>query len=402
MREEEQIVFISYTSSDRDRVEPIADMLIASGIDAWMDKKRLKAGQNWDFEIRRALDRAAVIIVFVSEKSVNKRGYVQREVRLALERAEEKLADDIYLIPVLLDEGVTVPDLIKDVQFIRYWDESFQESLLDSVKHQLERIGHAIEVAQNELEIKWQFRSYREFREGIPGYEADFRLPRFSSTKYPLISQIGDIVTGEMLKCISSLRNEVLTQEPDRFNFGQDRYRRTHTLEGYPQTPKVRGRVLSIAYSLHSYYAMSAHPNYDFSTFSFLFDPLCHIASAEVIFEDAAAALELIRDEVRSQLLAERPDEEGGAPALDREWVERGTESWDDFAAFSFEDKGITFYFAPYHVASYADGPQFALVSYEKIAHLTTKVFRSALDIEYIGLDRPSFLEAHSQSGSEE
>lgn len=389
MGEDEQLVFISYTSGDRDRVEPIADALIASGIDAWMDVKRLKAGQNWDFEIRRALDKAEVIVVFISDKSVTKRGYVQREVRLALEKAEEKLVDDIYLIPVLLDENVTVPDLIKDLQFIRYKDEAFQEHLLDAVKHQLERLGLAIEVAQNESEISWQFYSHREFRDGIPGCEADFRLPRLSSKKHPMVSQIGDIVRGELFLELADLRFQTLLPDPAEFNFGQDKYRRTHTLDASPQTPKVRGRILSLAYWLHSYYARAAHPSHSVSTYCFLVDPLCYIHSLNMIFDDAIGALETIRSEVRAYLITTLgEDREEDA---DREWIERGTETWNDFAAFTFEDKGIELHFPPYQVASYADGPQTALVGYEKIAGFVSPIFKSALDIEYVGLAERTF-----------
>lgn len=388
MTEDEQLVFISYTSGDRDRVEPIADALMASGIDAWMDVRRLKAGQNWDFEIRRALDKAAVIVVFISDKSVTKRGYVQREIRLALEKAEEKLVDDIYLIPVLLDENVTVPDLIKDLQFIRHKDEAFQEKLLDAVKHQMERIGLAIEVAQNESEISWQFYSHREFRDGIPGCEADFRLPRMNSQKHPMVSQIGDIVRGELLVELADLRFQTLLPEPDRFNFGQDKFSRIHTLDATPQTPKVRGRILSLAYWLHSYYARAAHPNHDVKTYCFLVDPLCRIRSLEMIFDDQAKALEVIQHEARSELIATLGE---AGEEVDEEWVERGTKEWSDFHAFTFEEKGIELLFPPYQIASYAEGSHTALLTYEKIADLVSPIFKSALDIEYMGKSNYAF-----------
>ena len=69
-----------------------------------MDKRRLKGGQNWDFEIKRALQKATVIVVFLSSNSVDRRGYAQREIKAALDQAGDKLIDDIYLIPVMLDE----------------------------------------------------------------------------------------------------------------------------------------------------------------------------------------------------------------------------------------------------------------------------------------------------------
>jgi hypothetical protein len=40
----------------------------------------------------------------VSKNSVDRRGYIQKELRLALEKYREKLVDDIFLIPVMLDD----------------------------------------------------------------------------------------------------------------------------------------------------------------------------------------------------------------------------------------------------------------------------------------------------------
>lgn len=182
------------------------------------------------------------------------------------------------------------------------------------------------------------------------------------------------------------------------FNFGQDRYRRIHTLDAIPQTPKIRGRVLSLSYWLHSYFAMAAHPNHAVSTYCFLVDPLCYIRTLNTIFSDAAAALEAIRNEARAQLLATLA--EPGEENVDQEWVERGTESWDDFGAFAFEDKGIELHFAPYHVAAYAAGPQSVLVSYEKIAQFVSPVFKSALDIEYVGSTGPVFATSEEVAGA--
>jgi hypothetical protein len=74
MPDDAQTVFLSYASPDRDRVGPYADALESHGFNVWVDYKRLKAGQNWNFEIRRELEKAAVIVVFISNNSVDRRG----------------------------------------------------------------------------------------------------------------------------------------------------------------------------------------------------------------------------------------------------------------------------------------------------------------------------------------
>jgi hypothetical protein len=117
--DEQNQIFVSYAHSDQKRVLPVCDWLRDEGFNVWVDRRRLMPGQNWDFEIKKALDRADLVIVFVSNNSVDHRGYAQREIRAALDKLSEKLIDDIYLIPVILDEGVVVPELLRSLHHTR-------------------------------------------------------------------------------------------------------------------------------------------------------------------------------------------------------------------------------------------------------------------------------------------
>ena len=101
MSDDNHQIFISYANADQARVLPLYEWLQSHGFNAWIDCKQLMPGQNWEFEIKRALDKSSVIMIFVSRNSVSKRGYVQRELKLALAKLSEKLIDDIYIIPVL-------------------------------------------------------------------------------------------------------------------------------------------------------------------------------------------------------------------------------------------------------------------------------------------------------------
>ena len=96
MAENSHSIFISYASPDRERVLPYFNWLEKQGFNVWIDCRRLKAGQNWDFEIKRALDKATFVLMFVSNLSYDRRGYLQRELKLALDKLSEKLIDDIY------------------------------------------------------------------------------------------------------------------------------------------------------------------------------------------------------------------------------------------------------------------------------------------------------------------
>jgi hypothetical protein len=82
MTSDAPLIFISYASPDRARVTPYYEDLENRGFNVWIDYKRLLAGQKWDFEIRKTLDAAALVVVFLSNNSVDRRGYVQREIKL--------------------------------------------------------------------------------------------------------------------------------------------------------------------------------------------------------------------------------------------------------------------------------------------------------------------------------
>jgi len=381
MEPDEQVVFISYTSADREVVTEIVDQLVSRGLTTWIDHRRLKPGQNWDFEIRRALDRSVIIVVFISKHSVKKTGYVQREIRLALEKAEEKLADDIYLIPVLLDDDVVVPSQLRDLQFIRASDDEFIGKLADAVNHQLQKIGVGTREVQNNSEISWSSYRVSERRDGTPGYEVDLQLFRFNSDVYPAISQIGDYVKSHILDELFGLRR-VLIGSASEYHYGHARFSRTHTLDIGSSGPRVKGRLLSILFASHSYYARAAHPNLNFKSFVFFIDPLFAITSLDMIFKDADIAFAKIQEEVRRQLLEVRLGDDD-VEGLDEEWIKRGTENWADFSVFTFGEEGVEISFSPYTVAAYACGPQFVEIKYALLEEYISPIYLSALELSW-------------------
>ena len=52
------LIFCSYATPDRDEVVKYADYLEDRGFNIWIDFKQLVAGQNFGWEISRALDKS--------------------------------------------------------------------------------------------------------------------------------------------------------------------------------------------------------------------------------------------------------------------------------------------------------------------------------------------------------
>jgi hypothetical protein len=375
-------VFISYASPDRARVTPYFDRLASRGFGVWMDYKSIKAGQNWDFEIRRALDKASIIVVFISNHSVDRRGYLQREIKLALKKAEEKLTGDIYIIPVLLDLDVTIPDLLREIHCVKAWEADCHASIEDAVNHQLRTLGAEIQAAQDRANLRWSQTEYKESWEGLPGYEAEFNLLQFSSTEYPHIGDITVFVHGQLMALIMEERRVKFQQIPDFFSFGQSKPYRMNTFDAHCSEPIISGKIISVPYNVHWYGAGAAHANMYFLTYAFFLDPVVHIPSLKHIFRDDTA-LGIIQSEVRQQLLAHSSTQEE-LPSRDREWVEKGTEHWENFRAFVFKEKELELFFAPYQVDCFAAGPQSATIKYDRIAALMLKEYVYSLGIGHL------------------
>jgi hypothetical protein len=198
MEAEAPLIFMSYASPDRDRVFPFFDHLKSVGFNVWMDVDRLKPGQNWDFEIKRVLNKASLILIFVSAHSVDRRGYVQRELKLVLDKLEEKLFDDIYAIPVLLDDDAIIPDELRKLHFTKASDSSCAAQIEDAIRHQLTKLGVSIQETQAHSKVKWASSVYRDAWNGAPGYEAEFQLLSLTSPEYPKVSEITTVIRGAL------------------------------------------------------------------------------------------------------------------------------------------------------------------------------------------------------------
>jgi len=115
----EQYVFLSYSSSDRDRALQIADLLDADGITAWIDRRGIAGGTNWSQEIVHAIEGCAVVLLLCSKMSMTSRN-VRQEVQLAWETNRP-------IMPLLL-EPVQITESIRYAVAGRQWLELFGRS----------------------------------------------------------------------------------------------------------------------------------------------------------------------------------------------------------------------------------------------------------------------------------
>jgi hypothetical protein len=134
-------IFISYAREDSKEARSLYQRLKDAGYDPWMDKIDLFAGLEWQSQIERAIRNADFFVLCLSNNSVKKRGFVQREIRAALDLWQEKLEDDIYLIPVMLEslDHREVPDEIRKIHWVELYEEEGWAQLIRALEYGVEQ-----------------------------------------------------------------------------------------------------------------------------------------------------------------------------------------------------------------------------------------------------------------------
>lgn len=93
-----------HSSSDKELVRRLHARLLRQSFRPWLDKVDLKPGEDWDATIKKAVRESDIVVVCLSNSSVTKEGYVQKEIRFALDIADEKPEGMIYIVPARLEE----------------------------------------------------------------------------------------------------------------------------------------------------------------------------------------------------------------------------------------------------------------------------------------------------------
>jgi hypothetical protein len=379
-------LFLSYASPDQERILPYYDWLRHEGLNAWIDCRNILPGQKWDPEILRAINSAALALVFISANSKGRRGYLQKEVKLLANRASILLDDDVFIVPVLLDD-VPTPRALARYQAIKIFQPDSKQRILETVHFQLKRLAaaeiSAIDNQQNLNELTWGHRQEFEEWDGLPGYRIDSQLIELSSIRFKNIHEINQYTQATIQDTVRTLRECKLEQDSESYNFAQDYFLRTNTMDARCSHPTAKGKMLSLQYIIGSYGAGAAHPNFYYKTFVYLLEPLTRIQSLDYLFSEPADALALIQTHVRLQL-ARTLGNDDDETAINEEWLNEGTQTWANLENVSFTDSGLEVSFAPYAVAPYVMGSPSATIDYEVIFKLLKPTFRSAFGIEHL------------------
>lgn len=111
-------VFIAYVEEDLSFAKKLYGAFEQNGFRPWLDKKRLMPGQNWPRAIETAIQTSDFFVACFSRRATSKRGSFHSELRYALFCAAKVPLDEIFLIPLRLDDCVVPRRISKQTQYL--------------------------------------------------------------------------------------------------------------------------------------------------------------------------------------------------------------------------------------------------------------------------------------------
>ena len=111
-------VFVSYAREDAAAALRLSTDLTAAGLEPWIDVDRILPGQLWERQIERGLAAADYVVLLLSTSSVNKNGYVQKEVQDIVELRKRRPEATVFAIPARLNECPLPHASLSDLQWV--------------------------------------------------------------------------------------------------------------------------------------------------------------------------------------------------------------------------------------------------------------------------------------------
>lgn len=133
-------IFISYASEDREAVRSLYASLLYDGFDPWLDAENLSPGEEWQLVIPKEVGQSDIVLVCLSKRSILKTGYIQKEIKIALDAADERPEGTIFLIPIRLEE-CEIPSRLSKWQWLNYYESGGYQKLVNALRKRASELG---------------------------------------------------------------------------------------------------------------------------------------------------------------------------------------------------------------------------------------------------------------------
>ena len=129
------VIFLCHAKEDIQFVKSLYHRLKQENLSPWLDEINILPGQKWDLEIQRAIKKTDFALICLSKISVQKQGYLNKEIKWALDRQSEMPEGDIFVIPVKI-EPCNLEHRLSDIHSVDLFEENGFEKLIQSIRYQ--------------------------------------------------------------------------------------------------------------------------------------------------------------------------------------------------------------------------------------------------------------------------
>lgn len=126
-------VFLLHARQDEGAVYRLYRRLFGEGVNVWLDQEKLLPGQDWVYEIHKAIHGSDIVIACLSEQFNRRGGFRHEELRIALEKAAKQPEGMTFLIPARL-EKCDLPEPLRRWQYVDLFETNGYKKLIRVLK----------------------------------------------------------------------------------------------------------------------------------------------------------------------------------------------------------------------------------------------------------------------------
>ena len=126
-------VFLLYARGDKEAVRCLYRHIVREGANAWLDQEKILPGQDWQYEIRKAIHDSDLVIVCLSRQFNKQGGYRHEELKIALKKANSLPNGGIFVIPARL-ERCDMPESLRRWQRVDLFETHGYKKLRVALK----------------------------------------------------------------------------------------------------------------------------------------------------------------------------------------------------------------------------------------------------------------------------
>jgi len=149
--ENKSLIFLCHAKEDIQFVRSLYHRLKQENLSPWLDEIDILPGQNWDIEIQRAIKNTDFALICLSSISVQKKGYLNKEIKWALDRQSEMPEGNIFVIPVKI-EPCTLEHRLSGIHSVDLFEENGFQKLIQGIRHQIHKNAKQVNIKNKDFQ----------------------------------------------------------------------------------------------------------------------------------------------------------------------------------------------------------------------------------------------------------